>query len=596
MDLQDKNTGRDLNEYQAEKSTYNDPMSASSPTEESSFSEDEKAQYPGVIRMEVITSQLTRLERIWLLSSIFLICYAYGLDAQVRSTYQSYATSDFGEHSLLATVNVLNAVIAAAAQPTAARIADVFGRFELIVVSIVFYIIGTIVESCATSISSLSAGAVLYQVGYSGIVMLITIIIADVTSMRSRVLFSYIPVIPYIINTWISGNLTSSVLATTTWRWGIGMWCIILFVCSLPLLVVLFYISRRASKSGAYKDHPKSLKALGLRKFSINVFHRLDVIGLILMIALFGLILALLTIAGGTSSEWRSAHIIAPLVIGFCCIPVFIIWEMKGARHPLAPFHLLKDRSVWATLAIRCLLNFSWYLQGDYLYTVLIVSFDFSIATATRIYSFYDFFGCISGVIVGVAIFKTRRLKYFIVAGACFFMVSFGVILHFRGGSSNSSKAGAIAGQVLIGLAGGFCAYPSQAAVQAATKHEHMAVITGIYLASFNLGTALGTCVSGVIWTQTLYKQLLLNLADTKLATEVYASPFEVVPSYPIGTSERTAIIDSYRHVQRTLCITGICLVAPIILVSLALRNPKLSKEQTQPDAEAQVAVERVNK
>ncbi|KAJ5925256.1 hypothetical protein N7454_007895 [Penicillium verhagenii] len=545
---------------------------------------------PGVARIEIINASLTRNDRMMMFLGVFLVGYAYGLDSQVRSTYQSYATSSFGEHSLLATVNVVRSVIAAAAQPAAARIADVFGRFELVAVSMVFYLIGTTVESCATSIEMFSAGTVLYQLGYTGIVLLVEIIIADITSMRSRVFFSYLPATPFIINTWISGYITSAVVNNKDgWRWGIGMWCIIYSVCSLPLLWTLFYTSRRAEKAGALEHHPSPLRAFGMRRLAVNMFHQLDVVGIFLMIAIFGFILAPLTIAGGTESQWRSPFIITSLLIGVLCIPIFIFWETKGAKHPLAPFNLLNDRGIWSALAIRCLLNFSWYLQADYLYTVLIVAFDFSVATATRIQSFYSFFGLISGLITGIIIYRTRRLKFLIICGTCLFMMAYALVLYFRGGADGGSKAGVITAQILLGLAGGFFAYPTQASVQAATTHEHMAVLTGIYLGSFNIGSALGTCVSGAIWTQTLYKSLVANLdfqPNSTLAHAVYDSPFEVIPSYPIGTPERTAIILSYRHVQRLLCVTGICLAAPMIGLAFILRNPKLSKEQSQPEAE----------
>lgn len=90
-----------------------------------------------------------------------------GLDGTLRYTYQPYATASFEQHSLLATINVLRAVIAAAAQPTAAKIADVFGRAELIMVSVFFYVIGTIIEAAATDLDTFAAGAVIYQIGYT---------------------------------------------------------------------------------------------------------------------------------------------------------------------------------------------------------------------------------------------------------------------------------------------------------------------------------------------------------------------------------------------------------------------------------------------
>ena len=127
------------------------------------------------------------------------------------------------------------------------------------------------------------------------------------------------------------------------------------------------------------------------------MFWELDVIGIILMIAVFALILTPLTVAGGVSKEWKTAHVIAPLVVGICCIPVFILWE-RSCAHPLLPFRLLKDRGVWAALGMACILDFAWYMQGDYLYTVLIVAFDESVKAATRVSSLYSFVSVLTGI------------------------------------------------------------------------------------------------------------------------------------------------------------------------------------------------------
>lgn len=455
-------------------------------------------------------------------------------------------------------------------------------------VSIVFYIVGTIVETLANNVATFSAGAIIYQIGYTCVILLVEVIIADTTSMRSRVFFSYIPATPFLINTWVSGNVSEAVLNATTWRWGIGMWAIIYPVCSLPLLFALWHSSRKARKSGALDNYTTPFRQLGPVKLLIELFWQLDVIGIILMIAVFALILVPLTLAGGTTTRWHEAHIIAPLVIGILCIPVFVVWQMR-APHPLVPFYLLKDRGVWAALGIACFLNFAWYLQGDFLFTVLIVAFDFSVATATRVTSFYSFFSVITGVLVSLVIFKVRRLKYFIVAGTCLFMVAFGLLINYRGGTGGSAKSGVIGAQVVLGIAGGLFPYPAQASIQSATQHEHVAVITGLYLALYSIGSALGNCVSGAIWSQTLYPTLERNLAfssNTTLATAFYGNPLGIVGEYPVGTPERDAIIVSYQHVQRLLCICGICLCVPLIFFASMLRNPKLSKEQSQPEAE----------
>jgi len=550
-----------------------------------------RSRAPGVARMELISSQLTTLERTWLFFSIFLVGYAYGLESQVRSAYQPYATSSFSLHSYLSTINVLRSVIAVAVQPTAAKIADVFGRFEIVAASTVFYVVGMAIESTASSVYTFCLGTIIYQVGYTCMVLLLEVLVADFSSMRARVFFSYIPALPFIINTWISGNVTAAVLAVTTWRWGIGMWCIIYPVCSMPLLVTLYRIDRRQvsiAKSESPQGFHSTMQFLGLSKGRSGLFHQLDIVGLCTLVTAFSLILAPLTIVGGTVSHWRNPAIITALVIGFILVPVFVVWERRGARTPLVPFHLLADRGVWAALAVRSLLNFAWYVQGNYLYTVLIVAFDFSIETATRILSFFSFFGVVSGVIVGVIVYRLRRLKYIIVAGTCLFMVAFGVLYNFPGGATLHSRSGVIAAQVLLGLASGLFAYPTQASIQASATRDHVAILTGLYLSFYNVGSAFGTCLAGAIWTQTLLPALTENLAfqpNGTLAKAMYDSPFPVVKEYPVGTEIRDAIIRSYEYVQRLLCIAGLCLCVPMIAFALALRNPRLSTKQVQEEA-----------
>jgi MFS transporter, SIT family, siderophore-iron:H+ symporter len=220
----------------------------------------------------------------------------------------------------------------------------------------------------------------------------------------------------------------------------------------------------------------------------------------------------------------RTCH--APLVVGICCIPAWIIWENK-CKHPVIPFHLLKDRAVWGALGIAVMLNFAWTCQGDFLYTVLIVAFDFSILGATRILSLYSFCSVHDGFILGAVVFRVRRLKGFIIAGTVLFLVAFGLLIHYRGSPTSPGQSGVIGAQIVLGFAGGLFPYPAQASIQAATQHEHLAVITGLFLACYNVGSALGNTVSGAIWTQVLPRELEQNLngfGNSTLASTTYAS------------------------------------------------------------------------
>lgn len=543
---------------------------------------------PGVKRVEALAASYSNAAILVLLGSIFLMSYAYDLDGTIRYTYQTYATANFTNFALLSTVNVLRSVIGAAAQPTFAKLADVFGRFELILFSLFFYVIGTIVECTSSGIKQFAGGVILYQIGYSGILILNTILIGDMITLRYRVLGTFVPLLPYLINVWVSGNITSSVLGVTTWKWGIGMWALILPVVSLPLIFNLWYGGYKAKKRGVLVGLDAPFKHLTWAQMFVQLFWMLDVIGVILLIAVFALLLVPLTLAGGTSSTketWKQAHIIAPLVVGFCTIPFFVIWELK-AKHPVVPFRILKDRGVWAALGIALFFDFAWYMQGDYLYAVLIVAYDQSVLSATRITNLYTFVSTLTGTCVGIVVSLPRiqRLKPFIVFGISIWLPAFGMLIYFRG-SGNGSVAGVIGAQVLLGFGAGFFTYPTLTAIQAASKHEHLAVVTGLYLGLFYVGSGFGSAVSGAVYTNLLPGQLESRIAavssNTALAGLVYTDPYAYTAIYPIGTPIRTAIVDSYKHVQRILCIVGLCLVVPILCFALCLRDPKLIQKQS---------------
>ena len=136
----------------------------------------------------------------------------------IRYIFTAYATLAFSKHLLLTTVNAIIGVVAAASQPVYARLSDVFGRLELFIVAVLFYVVGTIIEGQSPNINTYVAGAVLFQVGYSGIIIMVVFIMSDFSSLRWRLFFTLCPAFPFIINTWISGNVTAAV--GTNWKWG----------------------------------------------------------------------------------------------------------------------------------------------------------------------------------------------------------------------------------------------------------------------------------------------------------------------------------------------------------------------------------------
>ncbi|ODV92669.1 hypothetical protein CANCADRAFT_30763 [Tortispora caseinolytica NRRL Y-17796] len=533
----------------------------------------------GVRKVEILTAQYGLTGKIAVFFMIFLVAYAYGLDGMIRGVYQVLATNSYAQHSLVATVNVIRGVVAAAAQPTYARLSDVFGRAELIIVAALFYLVGTVIESQAYDVQRFAAGAIFYQIGYTGIMLILQIVIADFSFLNWRLVCSFVPALPFIINTWISGDVTAAM--DGDWSWGIGMWAIIFPVVCIPLILSFYHMSFLAKKRGDLDEISNEIsdfKRMGLRKFLVHLFWQLDVIGVFLLMAVLALILIPFTLAGGVDEQWRTAKVIAPICVGGLLIPFFVWCEAKSP-HPIAPVELLRNRGVWAAILIGIFINFIWYMQGDYLYTVLIVSVNESVKSATRITSLYSFVSVLTGTFLGFLVVRVRRLKPFILFGVSMWFVAMGLLVYYRGNSG--ARSGIIGAQCLLGFGAGFFTYPTQAAVQACVDHEHMAVITSIYLASYNIGSAFGGSISGAIWTNLLPRELSKYLNNPELELLAYGSPFDFIVQYPWGTPERMAVVAAYRYTQKCLCITGLCLCVPLLVWALFLRDYELPSSQS---------------
>jgi len=258
----------------------------------------------------------------------------------------------------------------------------------------------------------------------------------------------------------------------------------------------------------------------------------------------------------------------------------------------MVPFRILRDRQILAGLTIALLLNTIWYLQGDYLYYTLVVAFGRDIESATRVQNIYSFCSVVVGFSLGILVRYVRRLKYFIVAGTLLFLMAFGLLYRYRGGTSVNDFAGLVGAEVVLGIAGGLFPYPTQVLVQSAVQHERTAVITSLYLALYSVGSALGNTIAGAIWTNTMPQRLLADLTAAGIpnaatvAANVYLDPLTFIAANPMGTVAREAVNSAYREVQRLLTITGLCLSVLLIIASVCLRNPRLGDTQSFANAE----------
>lgn len=233
-----------------------------------------------------------------------------------------------------------------------AKMANAFGRLEAFSISIFLYVIGYIQMAGSNNVRAFASAQIFYSAGNQGLQILQQIFIADTSDLLNRALFSSLPDIPFLITVWVGAPIAEHLLARTTWRWGYGIWTIVLPVAFMPLALALFLNMRKAKKLGQLQPPPwKGQSFLGGVK---SVWYELDIMGLLLLSAAFALLLIPCTLAQRAKGGWENGSMIAMVVVGCICLAALPLWEMspKLAPRPFLPLYLFKSRTVVAGCAI----------------------------------------------------------------------------------------------------------------------------------------------------------------------------------------------------------------------------------------------------
>lgn len=225
-----------------------------------------------------------------------------------------------------------------------------FGRLESFTLAIFLYTIGYIQQAASKNVQTFASAQIFWAAGFNGLQVLQQIFVADTTDLLNRALFSTLFDVPFLWTTWAGPEVGAQFVSR--WRWGYGIWAIILPVCFIPLFVSLLISQRRARKSGL--ELPSPFRGLTAGQIIKNLWFDLDTFGLLLFAAAISLILLPLTLAPGASGGWSNPSMIAMLVLGGVFLLVFPFWENSSKLAPKAffPKRIFKNKTVIAAVLI----------------------------------------------------------------------------------------------------------------------------------------------------------------------------------------------------------------------------------------------------
>ncbi|PSS03712.1 hypothetical protein PHLCEN_2v3966 [Hermanssonia centrifuga] len=403
-----------------------------------------------------------------------------------------------------------------------------------------------------------------------GLQLLTQVIIADITTLKWRGLVSALTSAPFIINAFVGANISTQVLEHSNWRWGYGMFAILIPISLSPLIVTLFWAEQKAKKLGlvdealrrAAPDYAASIHTQAPITTRIwRLMEQMDLVGLVLV-----------------------ASIIAMLVIGIVLLFVFSVWETWFAKRPVVPLRFLRNRSFIGAAWIGFFDFVSFYLTNTYLYSFVLVVKPWSLINVTYFTSTQTVALTVFGIMAGVIMRFTHRYKWLLFTGLCIRLLGVGLMIHTRG--ANSSDAEIVWTQLLQGIGGGFASVTTQVGAQASVPHADVAVITAIVLLWTEIGGSVGSAIAGAVWANVMPEKLakyLPQLSEADRST-LFGS-ITSVTEYPRGNPIREGVISAYDDTMKILCIAATCISVIPILFSLIMPDWYLGDKQNAVDS-----------
>lgn len=530
---------------------------------------------------------------------LFLVAFVETFAGDSTSGLDSYATSNFNAHALISTAAVVYKITAITTYPMLAKLADFFGRAGGFGFGVTVYTLAYVLYAACQTVSAYVCAEILYAVGVVGYRVFQQVFIADTTSLINRGLWAQLPdAVAAIPSLYVGSYIQDAFIDHSTWRWGYGVWAIVLGISCIPLVVIMWILDKR-SKTDALVKIYKLLEDVPegsmLKKIGYILYYNIDIVGFFLMVSGMALFFVPLSMTGTSSPyKWHEAKLIVMVVIGFVLFCSFLFWNTKIAKKPFVPKQTLAD----PTILITCLMvaldlceNSSF---ATYFKTMLQVSGYVSVGEATRIDASKKACVQVFSIVAGLAMKYTKRTKLFVYIGVPLVVLGHGLLVHFintDGGVAN--KPLLYMAEVFIGAGRGIYQTSLQVTVQAIAGFDGIPMSTAFFLAFNSVGSLIGSCISGGVWNTVVLKKLNKYLPDDdkSKATKIYKS-ITVALKYEKGTETRDAIAKAYRETVQIIGWIGLGVIGPMLILMFFVRDIKLTDHVDiyQEDSDSEVA------
>lgn len=548
----------------------------------------------GITHIEAVKDSMGHVDKGRLVTylfcgSILITAWAYALDGSTTYNYQPYATSSFNRHSMLSTLAIATSLMAAICKPFIAKFSDLTSRPVTYILVLFLYVVGTIIVACSPNISAYVVGASFISVGSSGLSLLNSIVVADLSPLKWRGFMTAMLSTPYIINTWFSGLIVSAVVGSN-WRWGYGMFAIIMPVTLSPAIGIMLWLDHKANKEGkislnAYGQERQVLDKNWAKTIK-NALIEIDAFGLILLGFGFSLLLLPFSLYYYAENGFKNPSMIAMFVTGGVILILFTVYEIYFAPFPSMPKRIVFNRTFISAVVIDCIYMLAGYIFINYWSSYAYVITDWSVQNWTYYNNTLTMGLCVFGVVAGAYHRIFHRYKYLQISGLCIKTIAYGVF-----SITPANTAVLVIGQIMVGVGGAFSVVSSQVAAQASVPHQDLGTVISLLSLWSSVFASIGSAISAVIWSskmpQYLREYMPASVNDTQVLT--FYSDITTLRLYDMDSPIRQAGISAYYKtmyymINPALGISFVSIIAGFFQTNYYLGDQNNAVEGEQPE------------
>ncbi|KAH7092607.1 major facilitator superfamily domain-containing protein [Paraphoma chrysanthemicola] len=553
-----------------------------------------ESETPGVKKVERFSHVLYqsgksgRILLFILAASIGLTMFGYALDQGITSQFTVIAASAFSHHAEIGAVNTAASIIRAISKPFIGKLSDITSRPTTYVVVLVFYVIGFVVAATCHNIGAYIIGISFTAFGKSGLDLLGDIIVADLTPLEWRAFWSGLLSAPFIITVFINGFIADAMIPDH-WRWGLGMFAIMMPVLLVPAIMTLYGVQRRADKLGAISFGEAGMaRREGIKvrtgKDYLNLAYRgvidIDLIGLILLGCGFALVLLSFNLAKTAKGGWSNPSMIAMLASGFVILILFGAYEILFAPRPIMTRRIFHNRAFICALLVDIFGQMGSATRANYFSSYVYIIKNWSNYAWNTFLNVTTLVLCLFGPLGGLIHRFSHRYKSLMVLGAVLKFIGNAILMtpHVR---STQSTGALVVSQLLLGC-GAFTVIGARVGSQASVPHEDLSSAIAILSLWSTLASSVGYTIAASIWSTHMLdymREEMPNVPEKTIKT-IYGSIKTLRTKYGWDDPIRQGAVRAYTRVNGIIFVVAIVLNILPIVFSLCMPDYYLGKQQ----------------